>query len=137
MIGLVAAYRKRQIQEHAAVGLALQLIFGARHLHLRVVEHVGLLVAERHDAGIHLIADVEKHIDERHLIGCDVADKLAVALVFRRIGRIDDLRRLIIEPCELCKLARSQFVCQLVTVERVDIGKAHRVVDLVVAFEFL
>ena len=137
MIGLVAAYRKRQIQEHAAVGLALQLIFGARHLDLRVVEHVSLLVTERHNAGIHLIADVEKHIDERHLIGCDVADKLAVALVFRRIGRIDDLRRLIIEPRELRKLARSQLVGQLIAVERVDIGKAHRVVDLVVALELL
>ena len=101
------------------------------------MEQVGLLVAERHDAGIDLIADVEEHIDERHLIGCDVADKLAVALVFRRIGRIDDLRRLIIEPCELRKLARSQLVGQLIAVECVDIGKAHRVVDLVVAFEFL
>ena len=137
MIGLVAAYRKRQIQKHTAVGLALQLIFGARHLYLCVVEHVGLLVTERHNAGIHLIADVEKHIDERHLIGCDVADKLAVALVFRRIGRIDDLRRLIIEPRELRKLARSQLVGQLIAVERVDVGKAHRVVDLVVALELL
>ena len=137
MIRFVAAYRKRQIQEHTAVGLALQLIFRARHLHLCVVKHVGLLVAERHDAGIHLIADVEKHIDERHLIGCDVADKLAVALVFRRIGRIDDLRRLIIEPCELRKLARSQLVGQLIAVECVDIGKAHRIVDLVVALELL
>ena len=137
MIRFVAAYRKRQIQEHTAVGLALQLIFGARHLDLCVVEHVSLLVTERHDAGIDLIADVEEHIDERHLIGCDVADKLAVALVFRRIGRIDDLRRLIIEPCELRKLARSQLVGQLIAVERVDVGKAHRVVDLVVALELL
>ena len=137
MIGLVAAHRKRQIQEHAAVGLALQLIFGARHLHLCVVEQVGLLVAERHDAGIDLIADIEEHIDERHLIGCDVADKLAIALVFRRVGCVDDLRCLIVEACELRKLARSQLVGQLIAVECVDVGKAHRVVDLVVALELL
>ena len=101
------------------------------------MEHVGLLVTERHDAGIDLVADIQEHVDKRHFVGRDVTDQLAVALVFCRISRIDNLRRLIIQSCKLRKLARRQLVGKLIAVERVDVCKPHRIVDLVVAFQFL
>ena len=115
----------------------MKLGLGAVHLDLGILEHLRLVVTERHDAGIHLLADKEEHVDERHLVGRDVTDQLAVALVFCRISRIDNLRRLIIQSCKLRKLARRQLVGQHVAVERLNVGKTHRGVDLVVLAELV
>ena len=50
LIRLVAADGQVQIDEHPAEVLTLELVLRAGHLHLRVVQHRGLLVRERDES---------------------------------------------------------------------------------------
>lgn len=77
-VGLVVAFGQREVDEHAVIVRAFELRLGAVHLDLGILEHLCLVVAERDDAGVHLIADKEEHVDERDFVGGKVARKLAI-----------------------------------------------------------
>ena len=115
----------------------MKLGLAAVHLDLGILEHLRLVVTERHDAGIHLLADKEEHVDERHLVGGKVACNLAVFRLLSGVGGVDDLRGLIIKPRKLGELTRRQLVGQHVAVECFDVGKTHRGVDFVVLAELV
>ena len=55
--------------------------------------------------------------------------------MLRGVGGVNDLRGLIIKPRKLGKLTRRQLVGEHVTVERFNVGKTHRGIDLVVLTE--
>ena len=57
--------------------------------------------------------------------------------MLRGVGGVDDLRGLIIKPRKLGELTRRQLVGQHIAVERFDVGKTHRGVDLVVLAELV
>ena len=115
----------------------MKLGLGAVHLDLGILEHLRLVVTERHDAGIHLLADKEKHVDERHLIGGKITRELAIFRLLGGVGGVDDLRGLVIEARELGELARRQLVGQHVAIQRLNVGKTHRGVNLVVLAELV
>ena len=97
----------------------MKLGLGAVHLDLGILEHLRLVVTERHDAGIHLLADKEEHVDERHLVGGKVAYDLAVFRLLGGVGGVDDLRGLVIKPRELGELATHRGVDLVVLAELV------------------
>ena len=101
------------------------------------MQQLRLLVAERDEAGVHLLADEEEHIDERDLIGGEIARELAVFRLLGGIGRVDDLRSLVVKACKLGELARRELIGEHIAIERFDVGKAHRGVDLVVLAELV
>ena len=74
--------------------MILQLGPGAFHLRFCVLEHSGLVGVQLHDARIHLIADEQEHIHQRHLIGADVSHELSVVALLRGVGGIDHLRQI-------------------------------------------
>ena len=57
--------------------------------------------------------------------------------MLRGVGGVNDLRGLVIETRELGELARRQLVGQHVAVERLNVGKTHRGVNLVVLAELV
>ena len=132
LIRLVAADGQVQIDEHSAEVLALKLVLRAGHLHLRVVQHRGLLVRERDEAGIDLIAGVEQNVDERDLIIGEVPGQLAIILLIGGIGRVDHLGHLIVQPGQLCELPRRELVGEHIAVHGLDVRQAHRRVDLII-----
>ena len=134
-VGLISADRQVQIEQHPAVLCALKLILCAEHLHLRIGEHLHLLVIERNDARVKLVADVQEHVDERHLIIGDISGKAPEFVMLHGVCRIDDLCQLIIKVCKLRELTRAELVCQAVAVHRLDVRHAHRAVDLVIALQ--
>ena len=100
------------------------------HLLRRAVQHLGLLVAEGNEALVDVVADEQEYVNERHAVGRDAAHQLAVVLMLRGVGGVDQLRQLVVDIRQLRELARGQLVGQGVAVHRLDVGKPHRVVDL-------
>ena len=101
------------------------------------MQGVDLVLIEVDDARIHLIADVEEHIDQRHAVVGKIADDLGILVVFQRIAGVHHLRQLVIQPRHLGELAGGEAVFQHIAVQRLNVGKAAGVVHLVVAFQLL
>ena len=57
--------------------------------------------------------------------------------MLRGVGGVNDLRGLIVKARKLSELARRQLVGEHITVERFDVGQAHRGIDLVVLAELV
>ena len=135
-VGLVAAFRQRQIQQHPAVILALKLRLGALHLGFCILQHGGLVAAKLYNPGVCLLTDKQEHINERHLVGADISHKLAVISLLCGVGGIEHLRHFIVEIGQFRELPGHQLVGQHIAVHGLHVGKPHGVVDLLHAFQF-
>ena len=97
---------------------------------------VDLILVQADNAGIDLVTDVEEHINERHTVVGEVANDLAVLIIFQRVACVDHLGQLVIQARHLRELAGSEPVFQHVAVHGLNVGKAAGVVHLIVAFQF-
>ena len=77
-----------------------------------------------------MVPDEEEHVDERDAVGRHAAHQLAVFPVLGGVGRVDELRELIVDVRQLGELPRREPVGQRIAVHRLDVGEAHRVIDL-------
>ena len=136
-VGFIPADRKIQIEQHPAVIAALQLRLGTFHLGFCITKHGGLVSVKLYDTSIHLIADKQEHIHQRHLIGTDISHEFSVIALLCGIGGIDHLRHFVIKTGKLGKLPWRQLIRQHITVHGLYIGKPHRVVDLVHAVQLV
>jgi len=134
-VSLVAADRQGQIDQHPAELGTLQLILGAEHLGLSVLQGLGLVLAEGDDARIDLVADVEHHVNERHLVSRKLSGQLTVVLLIGGVGGVDHLGHLIIQSRQFRKLPGGQLVGQHIAVHGLDVGQAHGVVHFLVALD--
>ena len=57
---------------------------------------VDLILVQADNAGIDLVTDVEEHINERHTVVGEVANDLAVLIIFQRVACVDHLGQLVI-----------------------------------------
>ena len=134
---LAGFQRGAQVDEDAVVVVALQLGQCALHLVAGVVEVVQVFLREGDDAGVGLVADVEEHIHQRHFIGGEVADDLAVLLVLDGVGGVDHLGGLVVQVGHLGELAGGELVFQHIAVLGLDVGQTLGGVYLIIAFQLL
>ena len=101
------------------------------------MEVVQVFLREGDDAGVGLVADVEEYIHERHFIGGEVADDLAVLLVLDGVGGVDHLGGLVVQIGHLGELTGGELVFQHIAVLGLDVGQTLGGVYFIVAFQLL
>ena len=117
--------------------LSLQLILRKVHLPVGIIQRLLQFILQRHIAFLHLLIDKQKHLDQRYLIIRQPVDHLRIVLIIHRVSRIDQLRHLIVQIDQLRKLPGRQLIRQMISVQRLDVGKPHRVIHLGTGIQIL
>ena len=118
--GFISGFRQRQVDQHAVIVLSFQLALAHEQLSPGLGQRVSLFSFQADIALIHLLGDVEQHIDQRDPVVGDSADQLVIAGVLHGIDGIKQLGCLIIQLQELRKLTRRELVRQLVAAHGID-----------------
>ena len=129
-IGLIAALRQVQIDQHPAEVLALELGFAVLHAVGGAAQRVLRLLGQGDIAVLHPVPDEQEHVDERDGIGGHAAHQLSVFLPLRSVGGVNELAELIVDVRQLGKLSGGQPVGQRVAVHGLDVAQAHGAFDL-------
>ena len=127
---LLTLFGKCQKDKHTAVVLTLKLVFRKIHGIIRLVQRILQIILQRDIPFLYLIVDKHKHVYQRHFIFREAVDHLCIVFIVYCIGRIYQLRHLVIQINQLRKLPRRQPVCQTVIVQRLYVGKPLRVIHL-------
>ena len=135
--GLLTLLRQCQIYQHTTVILSLQLISGEAHLPVSLIKNLLQIIFQRHISFLHLIIHKHKHINQRHLIFRKTIDHLRIILIIYGISRVDQLSHLIIQIDQLGELPRCELIRQMITIQRLDIGKPHRIIHLRAGIQIL
>ena len=127
---LIPLLRKRQVYQHTAVRLTLQLVKCNLHLGVRLLEGVHQFIVKRDIALVHLVVKEHKNINQRDTVIGKAVYYLCIVLIIDRIRHIQQLRNLIVQLQKLRKIPCRQLVGQHVAVHRLRVGKPLRVVNL-------
>ena len=105
--GLVRLLGQIQIDDQTAVLVILQLLGGLVQLVKQIVQRV-LHIARKGDVAIvHFLLQKAEHIVQRYFIIVQTVDNLAVFIVVHGVGTVQRLRDLVVQPGQLCQLARG------------------------------
>ena len=66
--GLVSGFRQSQVDQHSVIVLSFQLPFAHQHLGPCIGERLRLFSFEIDVPFIHLVADIEEHINQRNAV---------------------------------------------------------------------
>ena len=128
--GLPALLRQVQLEDQAAVLLALQLELGVRQLDMEVLNGLGHIAVQRDIALLHHIVNVEEHVDQGHAITVDTGDHLAVALLVHGVSGVQQPGQLNVQIRHFGELPGGQPVGEDIAVHGIHIGKAQNGVGL-------
>ena len=121
--GLATFFRQVQVDNQAAVFIALQLQLCLVQLFKQVIQRFLNVAVQRNVAVFHLPLQEHEHIKQRYFIIAKAADQLAVFVLVHGIGSVQGFGHLVIQPGQFRHLARGQGIGQFVAIHSVNVGQ--------------